>query len=88
MKIVDILEIADKSKFLGANTIIDGYAAILFNNAQEKEEWNNRLKVSREMEAKLREIFALMPDIIRTVKLSSYHTDYDLEAKLNKWIED
>ena len=37
---------------------------------------------------KLREIVELMPDIIRTVKLSSYHTDYDLEAKLNNWLED
>lgn len=46
------------------------------------------LSIAPEIESKLREIVELMPDIIRTVKLSSYHTDYDLEVKLNNWLED
>jgi hypothetical protein len=66
MKLTEILN--SKARFLGANTIVDGKAAIVFNTIQEQSEFNQKLKNYRAMEAKLRQMNDMLPEIEKVIR--------------------
>jgi hypothetical protein len=94
MKLTEILN--SKARFPGANTIVDGKAAIVFNTLQEQGEFNQKLKNYRAMEAKLRDMVDMLPEIqadlewlirIRAAKGIPCAGVSELLEKLKQWGE-